>query len=67
LPQSFPAAVGNARAIAIFAQPTNKKVWAQHERVADELERRFPAVADMLREAAGDVLAFTTFPQSVWR
>jgi putative transposase len=52
---------------SIFAQPTNKEVWAQHERVADELERRFPVAAEMLREAAEDVLAFTTFPQSVWR
>lgn len=52
---------------SIFAQPTAKEVWAQHERVVDELERRFPQAAEMLREAAEDVLAFTTFPQSVWR
>jgi putative transposase len=52
---------------SIFAQPTSKEVWAQHERVSDELERRFPAAAEMLREAAEDVLSFTTFPQSVWR
>jgi len=52
---------------SIFAQPTSKEVWAQHERVADELERRFPTAVEMLREAAEDVLAFTTFPQSVWR
>ena len=52
---------------SIFAQPTSKEVWAQHERVADELEHRFPVAAELLREAAEDVLAFTTFPQSVWR
>jgi len=52
---------------SIFAQPTSKEVWAQHERVADELERRFPTAVEMLREAAEDVLAFTTLPQSVWR
>lgn len=52
---------------SIFAQPTSKEVWAQHERVVDELQRRFPAAATMLCEAAEDVLAFTTFPQSVWR
>jgi putative transposase len=52
---------------SILAQPTTKEMWAQHERVADRLERRFPAAAEMLREAAEDVLAFTTFPQSVWR
>jgi putative transposase len=42
-------------------------VWAQHERVADELEHRFPATAEQLREVAEDVLAFTTFRQSAWR
>jgi len=52
---------------SIFAQPTSKEVWAQHERVVEELERRFPTVAEMLRDAAEDVLAFTSFPQSVWR
>jgi len=52
---------------SIFAQPTSKEVWAQHERVAHELEQRFPQAAEMLREAAEEVLAFTTFPESVWR
>jgi len=52
---------------SIFAQPTSKEVWAQHERVAQELEHRFPQAAEMLREAAEEVLAFTTFPESVWR
>ena len=52
---------------SIFAQPTTKEVWAQHERISDELERRFPAAVEMLREAAEDMLAFTAFPQSVWR
>jgi putative transposase len=52
---------------SINAQPTTKEVWAQHERVADELEHRFPATAEQLREVAEDVLAFTTFRQSAWR
>ena len=52
---------------SIFAQPTGKEVWAQHERVCEELEHRFPQAAEMLREAAEEVLAFTTFPESVWR
>jgi len=52
---------------SIFAQPTGKEVWAQHERVADELEHRFPTAAEFLRVAAEDILAFTTFPESVWR
>jgi putative transposase len=52
---------------SIFAQPTSKEVWAQHERVCEELERRFPQAAQILQEAAVDILAFTTFPQAVWR
>lgn len=52
---------------SIFAQPTSKEVWAQHERVVAELGHRFPAAAEMLGDAAEDVLAFTAFPQSVWR
>ena len=51
---------------SIFAQPTSKEAWAQHERVAHELEHRFPQAAETLREAAEEILAFTTFPESVW-
>jgi len=47
---------------SIFAQPTSKEVWAQYERVGDELQHRFPTAAEMLQEAAEDILAFTTFP-----
>ena len=52
---------------SVFAQPTDKEVWAQYERVCEELQRRFPTAAEILQEAAEDILAFTTFPQSVWR
>jgi len=52
---------------SIFAQPTSKEVWAQHERICEELGRRFPQAAEMLQDASEDILAFTTFPQSVWR
>ena len=52
---------------SIFAQPTSKEVWAQHERVCEELERRFPQAAAILQDASEDILAFTTFPQVVWR
>jgi transposase-like protein len=52
---------------SIFAQPTEKEVWAQHERVVDELRLRFPTRAEMLSEAAEEILAFTTFPETVWR
>ena len=52
---------------SIFVQPTSKEVWAQYERVAEELEDRFPVAAEFLHEVAEDILAFTTFPQAVWR
>lgn len=52
---------------SIFAQPTQKEVWAQHERVVNELGHRFPVAADMLQEAAEEILAFTAFPEAVWR
>jgi len=52
---------------SIFAQPTRKEVWAQHQRVVDELGRRFPAAAAMLEEAGEEILAFSVFPASVWR
>jgi putative transposase len=52
---------------SIFAQPTAKEVWAQHRRVVDELQRRFPDRAQLLDEAVEEILAFTTFPEAVWR
>ena len=52
---------------SIFAQPTEKEIWAQHERVVDELRLRFPTRAEMLSEAAEEILAFTTFPETLWR
>ena len=35
--------------------------------IADKLTPRFPAVAEMLTEAAEDVTAFTAFPLAHWR
>jgi len=52
---------------SIFAQPTSREVWAQHERVCEELQRRFPKAAELLQDTAEDILAFTTFPETVWR
>ena len=52
---------------SIFAQPTDKEVWAQHKRVIEELENRFPGVAEMLSEAGEEILAFSVFPKSIWR
>jgi len=52
---------------SIFAQPDAAAVWAQHARVVAELAARFPAAAELLAEAAPDLLAFTAFPVEHWR
>jgi transposase-like protein len=51
----------------IFAQPDAASVWDQHARVVEQLTERFPAAAELLAEAGGDVLAFTAFPQEHWK
>jgi transposase-like protein len=52
---------------SIFVQPSAEEVWAQHGRVVEQLEARFPEAAEMLADAAEDILAFTAFPKSMWR
>ena len=51
----------------IFAQPDAASVWEQHARVVEQLTERFPAAAELLADAAGDVLAFTGFPKEHWK
>jgi transposase-like protein len=51
----------------IFAQPDAASVWDQHTRVVEQLTERFPAAAELLAEAATDVLAFTGFPKEHWK
>jgi transposase-like protein len=51
----------------IFAQPDAASVWEQHARVVDQLTDQFPAAAELLAEAAPDVLAFTSFPKEHWK
>ena len=46
----------------IFAQPDVIQVQAQFNRVVDQLEAQFPAVAELLIDAEGDLLAFSAFP-----
>jgi transposase-like protein len=50
----------------IFEQPDAEQVWAQHARVVEQLETRFPDAATMLVDAAGDILAFAAFPVEHW-
>jgi putative transposase len=52
---------------SIFAQPDHDAVWAQHGRMVEQLERRFPDAAGLLAEAGPDILAFATFPREHWR
>ena len=44
-----------------------QSVWEQHARVVDQLTERFPAAAELLADAAPDVLAFTAFPKEHWK
>jgi putative transposase len=51
----------------IFAQPTADTVREAVENVAATLERQFPAVALLLRDAREEITAFADFPQAHWR
>jgi transposase-like protein len=51
----------------IFAQPDREAVCEQLASMAEKLGRQFPAVEQMLIEAAPDVTAFSCFPQTHWR
>jgi putative transposase len=52
---------------SIFEQPDAEQVLAQHARVVEQLTERFGDAAAMLTDAAGDILAFATFPKEHWR
>lgn len=51
----------------IFAQPTQKEAREQLEQVAKNLAKRCPKAAQILLEAADDVLAYMAFPSQHWR
>jgi transposase-like protein len=51
----------------IFDQPDADAVTAQFDRVVEAIEQRFPAAAEHLDDARGDLLAFTVFPREIWR
>ena len=52
---------------SIFEQATPEEVLSQHVRVVEQLTERFPQAAELLIDAADDILAFTTFPKENWR
>ena len=49
---------------SIFEQPDERLASEQLRRVADGLQSRFPAVANLLTEAEPDLLAHFTFPET---
>jgi len=51
----------------IFEQPSRRHAVAQLHRVVDDLNDRFPKAADLLEEAAEDILAHMHFPKSHWK
>ena len=50
-----------------FAQPDAQSVRAQHARIIEQLQPRFPQAAQMLAECTDELLAFTNFPKEHWR
>jgi putative transposase len=52
---------------SVYDQPDAESVHAQFDRILDALEGKLPTVATHLEEARADILAFTAFPQEVWR
>jgi transposase-like protein len=51
----------------VFDQPDADAVRAQFDRVVTTVEAKFPAAAEHLDAARGDLLAFTVFPREIWR
>ena len=51
----------------IFAQPDAEAVAEQLASIAGKLGRQFPAVEQMLIDAAPEITAFCAFPPSHWR
>ncbi len=52
---------------SVYDQPDAASVQAQFDRVLGTLADKLPTVAEHLDPARADVLAFTAFPQEIWR
>ena len=52
---------------SVYDQPTASAVNAQFDRLIEYTEDRLPEVAEHLGDAREDLLAFTAFPDDVWR
>jgi len=66
VPKSMHGAVG-ALVRSTFAQPDVDNVRSQYRRVIEQLEPRLPQVAQMLEDAEGDLLSFSSFPKEHWK
>jgi len=51
----------------IFSQPTRKEAQEHLARAAEELDKRVPKAAQMLRDAEADILCHMDFPSVHWR
>lgn len=51
----------------VFAHTESEAVAEQWDTVADTMVDHFPKIAEMMRRAKSDVLAFTAFPQAHWQ
>ena len=51
----------------IFDQADTDAVHAQYDRVVAALAEKYPAAAEHLDEARGELLAFTGYPREIWR
>jgi putative transposase len=52
---------------SVYDQPDRDAVHAQYDRILDALATKLPAVSEHLDAARADVLAFSAFPNEVWR
>ena len=51
----------------IYQQLSPAEVHGQLDRVVEQLREPFPQVAELLADAAPDILAFTAFPVAHWQ
>ena len=51
----------------IYQQLSPAEVHGQLDRVVEQLREPFPQVAELLADAAPDLLAFTAFPVAHWQ
>jgi hypothetical protein len=52
---------------SVYDQPDPDSVHAQFDKLLDTTSRSLPKVAEHLDDARADLLAFTGFPQQIWR